>query len=89
MNPNTDRQTDRQTDRHKQPYVLCVYLCLASTDADGRARVDVPVGEYELYVRSPGYQPYAEPVTVTGDTPLRVAAARVSDADFDDDQVWM
>ncbi|MCY4508924.1 MAG: carboxypeptidase regulatory-like domain-containing protein [Acidobacteria bacterium] len=61
----------------------------ASTDADGRARVDVPVGEYELYVRSPGYQPYAEPVTVTGDTPLRVAAARVSDADFDDDQVWM
>lgn len=61
----------------------------APTDADGKARVDVPVGEHELYVRSPGYQPYTEPVTVTGDTPLRVAAARVSDADLDDDQVWM
>ena len=61
----------------------------ASTDADGKARVDVPGGDYELYVRSPGYQPYTEPVTVTADTPLRVAAARVSDADLDDDQVWM
>ena len=61
----------------------------ASTDADGRARVEVTGGKYELYVRSPGYQPYAEPVTVTGDTALRVAAARVSDADLDDDQVWM
>ena len=61
----------------------------ASTDADGRARVDVSTGEYELYVRSPGYLPYSEPVTVTGDAALRVAAARVSDADLDDDQVWM
>ena len=61
----------------------------ASTDADGRARVEVPVGEYELYVRSPGYLPYAEPVTVTGDTALRVAAIRVSETDLDDDQVWM
>ena len=61
----------------------------ASTDADGRARVDVSTGEYELYVRSPGYLPYSEPVTVTGDAALVVAAARVSDADLDDDQVWM
>jgi hypothetical protein len=61
----------------------------ASTDAEGRARVDVPAGEYELYVRSPGYLPYSEPVTVTGDAALSVAAIRVSDADLDDDQVWM
>ena len=61
----------------------------ASTDAEGKARVEVPAGEYELYVRSPGYVPYAEPVTVTGDAALRVAAARVSEADLDDDQVWM
>ena len=61
----------------------------ASTDAEGKARVEVPAGEYELYVRSPGYIPYTQPLTVTGDGALRVAAARVSDADFDDDQVWM
>ena len=61
----------------------------APTDAEGRARVEVPAGEYELYVRSPGYTPYTEPLTVTGDAALRVAAARVSDADLDDDQVWM
>ena len=61
----------------------------ASTGPDGKAHIEAPAGEYELYVRSPGYQPYAEPVTVTADTALRVAAARVSDADLDDDQVWM
>ena len=61
----------------------------ASTDAEGKARVQAPAGEYELYVRSPGYVPYAEPVTVTGDAALHVAAARVSEADLDDDQVWM
>ncbi len=61
----------------------------ASTDAEGKARVEVPAGEYELYVRSPGYTPYAKPVTVTGDGTLQVAAVRVSAADFDDDQVWM
>lgn len=61
----------------------------ASTDAEGLARVEAPAGEYELYVRSPGYVPYTEPVTVTGDAALRVAAARVSEADLDDDQVWM
>ena len=61
----------------------------AKTDAHGTARVEVPAGEYELYVRSPGYTPYTKPVTVTGDAALRVAAVRVSDADFDDDQVWM
>ena len=61
----------------------------ASTDAEGKARVEAPAGEYELYVRSPGYVPYAEPVTVTGDAALHVAAVRVSDADLDDDQVWM
>ena len=61
----------------------------ASTGADGKARIEVPAGEYELYVRSPGYTPYTDPVTVTGDAALRVAAVRVSGADLDDDQVWM
>ena len=61
----------------------------ASTDAEGKARVEASAGEYELYVRSPGYTPYTQAVTVTGDAALRVAAARISDADLDDDQVWM
>ncbi len=61
----------------------------ASTDAEGQARIEASEGNYELYVRSPGYTPYTVPVTVTGDAALRVAAVRVSDADLDDDQVWM
>ena len=61
----------------------------ASTNAEGKARVQAPAGEYELYVRSPGYVPYAAPVTVAGDAALHVAPARVSEADLDDDQVWM
>ena len=61
----------------------------ASTDAEGQARIEASEGDYELYVRSPGYTPYTEPVTVTGDAVLRVAAVRVSEADLDDDQVWM
>ena len=61
----------------------------ASTDAEGRAHVDVPAGEHELYVRSRGYAPYTEPVTVTQDAALRVAASRIPDAALDDDQVWM
>lgn len=80
---------DRDTDAPLVDADVHLGVHRASTDADGNARVDVPVGEYELYVRSPGYQPHTEPVTVTGDTPLRVAAVRVSDADLDDDQVWM
>ncbi len=64
-------------------------LYRASTDAKGDARIEAPAGAYELYVRRPGYAPYAAPVTVTGDAALRVAAARVTDADLDDDQVWM
>lgn len=59
------------------------------TGADGRARIEAPAGQYDLYVRSPGYTPYTEPVSVSGDAALRVAVVRVSDADLDDDQVWM
>ena len=64
-------------------------LYRASTDAEGNARIEAPAGDYELYVRRPGYAPYSDPVTVTGDAALRVAATRVTDADLDDDQVWM
>ena len=64
-------------------------LYRASTDAEGNARIEAPAGDYELYVRRPGYAPCSDPVTVTGDAALRVAAARVTDADLDDDQVWM
>ena len=61
----------------------------ASTDAEGNARIEAPAGDYELYVRRPGYAPHTDPVTVTGDAAMRVAAVRVTDADLDDDQVWM
>ena len=61
-----------------------------TTDASGRAHVEVHSGSYDLYVRKAGYKPHSERVpAVAGDMALYVTAARVSDADLDDDQVWM
>ena len=80
---------DRETDAPLANADVHLGVHRASTDAEGQARIEAPEGDYELYVRSPGYTPYTEPVTVTGDAALRVAAVRVSDADLDDDQVWM
>ena len=61
----------------------------AATDAEGRTRVDVPAGDYDLYVRKAGYAPHTGRVAVTGDVALRVAAAPAPDVDADDEQVWM
>ena len=47
-------------------------------------------GSYDLYVRKAGYQPHADSIpVVSGDVILEVAAVRVTDADLDDEQVWM
>ena len=61
----------------------------AATDAEGRTRVDVPAGDYDLYVRKAGYAPHTGSVAVTGDVALRIAAAPAPDVDADDEQVWM
>ena len=61
----------------------------AATDADGRARVDVPAGDYDLYVRKAGYAPHTGRVAVTSDVSLQVACALAPDVDADDEQVWM
>ncbi len=61
----------------------------AATDAAGRTRVDVPPGDYDLYVRKAGYAPHTGRVAVTGDIALRVAATPAPDVDPDDEQVWM
>ena len=60
-----------------------------TTDAGGKALVEAPVGRHEVYVRKAGYLPLTGGVTVRGDAALRFAAARVSDADPDEEQVWM
>ena len=60
-----------------------------TTDADGKALVGAPAGRHEIYVRKAGYLPLTGGVTVRGDAALRLAAARVSDADPDEEQVWM
>ena len=60
-----------------------------TTDADGKALVGTPAGRHEVYVRKAGYLPLTGGVTVRGDATLRFAAARVSDADPDEEQVWM
>ena len=61
----------------------------AATDAEGRTRVDVPTGDYDLYVRKAGYTPHTGRVAVTGDVALQVAAAPAPDVDPDDEQLWM
>ena len=61
-----------------------------TTDAGGRAHVEVHAGSYDLYVRKAGYKPHSERVpAVSGDVALHVTATRASDADLDDEQVWM
>lgn len=80
---------DRDTEAPLAGADVHLGLYRAPTGADGKARIEAPAGDYDLYVRSPGYTPYTEPVSVTGDAALRVAVVRVSDADLDDDQVWM
>lgn len=61
-----------------------------TTGAGGQAHVAVHAGSYDLYVRKAGYHPHAGNVPpVSGDVSLEVAAARVTDADLDDEQVWM
>ena len=61
----------------------------AATDAEGRTRVDVPAGDYDLYVRKAGYAPHTGRVAVTGDVALQVAATPAPDVDPDDEQLWM
>ncbi len=80
-----DQQTEAplaQVEVHLGPYS-------AATDARGRARVEVPAGRYDLYVRKAGYAPHTGGVAVTGDVALRVAVAPAPDVDPDDEQVWM
>jgi len=61
-----------------------------TTDASGQAHVAVHSGSYDLYVRKAGYKPHADRIpVVSGGVVLEVAAVRVTDADLDDEQVWM
>jgi hypothetical protein len=61
-----------------------------TTDASGKAAVEVHPGSHDLYVRKAGYKPHAGSVPeVSGDVILEVAAERATDADLDDQQVWM
>jgi len=61
-----------------------------TTDTSGQAHVAVHPGSYDLYVRKAGYKPHADRIpVVSGDVVREVAAVRVTDADLDDEQVWM
>ena len=80
-----DRETEAplgNVEVHLGPY-------RAATDARGSARVEVPPGRYDLYVRKAGYAPHTARVAVAGDVALQVAAAPAPDVDPDDEQLWM
>ena len=80
---------DRQTEAPLAAVEVYVGPYRAATDAEGATRVDVPAGDYDLYVRKAGYAPHAGRVAVTSDVALQVAAAPAPDVDADDEQVWM
>ena len=81
---------DQDTDAPLAGAEVRVGVYRGTTDASGQAHVAVHPGSYDLYVRKAGYKPHAGSVPVaSGDVSLRVAAARVTDADLDDEQVWM
>ena len=81
---------DRDTETPLAGAEVRVGVYRGTTDASGQAHVDVHPGSYELYVRKAGYKPHSDSVSVVSDDViLQVAAARVSDSDLDDEQVWM
>ncbi|MYN67843.1 MAG: carboxypeptidase regulatory-like domain-containing protein [Acidobacteria bacterium] len=81
---------DRDTETRLAGAEVRVGVYRGTTDASGQAHVAVHPGSYDLYVRKAGYQPHADRIpVVSGDVIREVAAVRVTDADLDDDQVWM
>ena len=81
---------DRDTETRVAGAEVRVGLYRGTTDAGGQAHIQVHPGSYDLYVRGAGYQPHSDSIpVVSGDIAIQVAAARVTDADMDDDQVWM
>ena len=81
---------DRDTETRVPGAEVRVGVYRGTTDASGQAHVAVQAGSYDLYVRKAGYKPHAESVpAVSGDVILKVTVACVTDADLDDDQVWM
>lgn len=80
---------DQDTDALLADAEVRVGVHRGTTGADGRAQVDARAGACDLYVRKAGYAPHAGSVEVTGGAALQVVVARVSDADPDEEQVWM
>ena len=80
---------ERDTDALLPGAEVRVGVHRGTTGADGRARLGARAGAGDLYVRKPGYAPHAGSVEVSGDAALQVVVARVSDADQDEEQVWM
>ena len=80
---------DRDTGAPLRDAEVRVGAYQASTDETGRASVEVSGGRYDLYTRKAGYAAHTGSVTVERDVTLEVAAAPMSDADLDDDQIWM
>ena len=81
---------DRDTETRVAGAEVRVGVYRGTTDASGQAHVAVHSGNYDLYVRKAGYKPHADSIpVVSGDVILEVAAVRVTDADLDDEQVWM
>ena len=81
---------DRDTETRVAGAEVRVGVYRGTTDASGQAHVAVHPGSYDLYVRKAGYKPHADSIpVVSGDVVHEVAAVRVTDADLDDEQVWM
>ena len=81
---------DRDTETRVAGAEVRVGLHRGTTDPGGQAHIQVHPGSYDLYVRRAGYRPHSDSIpVVSGDVAIQVAAVRATDADLDDDQVWM
>ncbi len=61
----------------------------ATTDGRGRATIEVRTGRYDLDLWKVGYEAHARAMLVTGSVRIQVEVSPASEADPDDDQVWM
>ena len=80
---------DRSTEAPLAGAEVRVGVHRGTTDASGRAQIEVQAGSYELYVRKVGYASHTEGLQVSADVARRVAAVPVAVVDPDDEQVWM
>ena len=80
---------ERGTDTPPENVQVRLGVYRASTDECGRGSLEVPTGDYDLYLQKVGYEMRAETVEVTESVSIQVEAVTAPDPNPDDEQVLM